>query len=668
MKTIAEAIHYAHEHGILHRDLKPANVLIDANDQPRVTDFGLARRLEGDSALTVTGQVLGSPNYMPPEQATGKRAKVSRHSDVYALGAILYHTLAGRPPFAGEGLAETVHQVLNADPVAPRVLNHSVPADLETVCLKCLEKEPSKRYATAQLLAEDLGQFLNGQPVLARPVGLAGKAWRWWRRNPRLAGAVGLALASLLVALVGVSWQWRRADAERARAEAGELFARRSAYAADMHLAQLALDNNNRQLTLSLLDKHRPVGKAESEKRKAELDLRGWEWRYLWQLCQSDESFTLHRYPSGIKELAVLKEGKMLAVATSGDVALWDLLTRRPLTTLPIKTIGALAFSPADNLLAVGTRNAEGKAAIEIRELATGRAAKTFTLGTGILSLAFSPDGRLLAASTISSNRAGIRLIEWQSGQVLTNITTPPRGGAVLAFSADGRRLAIGLGYGRSQLLDLQTWTPVFLQTELGAGVDALAFSPTTDLVAFGYRWQNGIILLCDSVTGRVVRQLTNHTGTIRTFVFTPDGRRLASADGEGTIRTWNVEDGRVLSCLQSSRDPPRALAILPDGNTLISGGSRGAVRFWDAAGSNRPPAHTQIRVSADLDAFAELEPSGYAAGASTPGRSAALASPLRPTRADLSRSMTTAFLRSGIPIRPGSLRRCPSSAAIIGV
>ena len=153
LRTVAEAIHYAHERGILHRDLKPSNVLIDANDQPRVTDFGLARRLEGDSELTVTGQVLGSPNYMPPEQAVGRRGKVSRRSDVYSIGAMLYHVLTGRPPFVGEGLTDTLEQVLNSEPVSPRLLNPSAPRDLETICLKCLEKDPEKRYVTAQALA-----------------------------------------------------------------------------------------------------------------------------------------------------------------------------------------------------------------------------------------------------------------------------------------------------------------------------------------------------------------------------------------------------------------------------------------------------------------------------------------------------------------------------------
>ena len=194
LKTIAEAIHYAHERGILHRDLKPSNVLIDASNQPRVTDFGLARRLEGDSELTVTGQVLGSPNYMPPEQAMGRRGKVSRRSDVYSLGAMLYHLLTGRPPFVGEGLTDTLEQVLNSEPVSPRLLNPSAPRDLETICLKCLEKEPDKRYATSQALADELGRFLNHEPVRARPVTRAERAWRWCQRKPALAGALAIAV------------------------------------------------------------------------------------------------------------------------------------------------------------------------------------------------------------------------------------------------------------------------------------------------------------------------------------------------------------------------------------------------------------------------------------------------------------------------------------------
>jgi predicted Ser/Thr protein kinase len=222
LQTIAEAVHYAHERGILHRDLKPSNVLIDAQDQPHVVDFGLARQLEGDSELTVTGQVLGSPQYLPPEQAAGQRGRVSRRTDVYALGATLYHLLTGRPPFQAESLAQTLDLVLHAEPVAPRLLNPSAPRDLETICLKCLEKEPVRRYPTAQALAEDLRRFLAGEPIQARPLGPAGKAWRWCRRQPVRASLIAALMAVTLLGAGGVFWQWRQTAAAMRRVERAE--------------------------------------------------------------------------------------------------------------------------------------------------------------------------------------------------------------------------------------------------------------------------------------------------------------------------------------------------------------------------------------------------------------------------------------------------------------
>ncbi len=213
VKTIAEAIHYAHSKGILHRDLKPSNVIIDANDQPRVTDFGLAKKLEGDSELTLTGQVLGTPGFMSPEQAGGKGGMVGPSSDVYSLGALLYFLLTKRAPFVADSLEETLRQIHEAEPVPPRRLDSNVPRDLEIVCVKCLSKEPHKRYATARDLADDLGHFLNDEPITARPVSEVERLARWCRRKPTLAG---LLLALFLVGAMGLSgilWQWRRAQA-----------------------------------------------------------------------------------------------------------------------------------------------------------------------------------------------------------------------------------------------------------------------------------------------------------------------------------------------------------------------------------------------------------------------------------------------------------------------
>ena len=323
VKTIAEAIHYAHERGILHRDLKPSNVLIDASDQPRVTDFGLARRLEGDSELTVTGQVLGSPNYMPPEQAVGRRGKVSRRSDVYSLGAMLYHLLTGRPPFVGEALTDTLEQVLNTEPVSPRLLNPSVPRDLETICLKCLEKEPDKRYATAQALADELGRFLNHEPVHALPVSRAERIWRWCRRKPALATALAVALVLLLVLLTGGPVLTYRVNRAR-KAEAIErLRAQQHLYAADMLLAQAALAENNLGRARQLLDEHTPTNSSQVT------DLRGWEWRYLWRQTRSEEISTIGTHSNTVMAVAVSAEGKAASVSADRVVKLWDLTSRR---------------------------------------------------------------------------------------------------------------------------------------------------------------------------------------------------------------------------------------------------------------------------------------------------------------------------------------------------
>jgi tetratricopeptide (TPR) repeat protein len=231
VRTLARAIQYAHERGVIHRDLKPANVLLTADGTPKVADFGLAKRVgDGDSSQTQAGTILGTPSYMAPEQAEGEIHAVGPLADVYALGSVLYHLLTGRPPFQGAKMLETLQLVRTREPVPVRQLQPSVPRDLETVCLKCLEKPPAKRYASAAALADDLGRFLADEPIRARPVGRAERLWRWGRKNPRTA-ALAAAVAVLLTsvgALAAVTAA--RAGRERAAvAEAG-------------HLARLRLD------------------------------------------------------------------------------------------------------------------------------------------------------------------------------------------------------------------------------------------------------------------------------------------------------------------------------------------------------------------------------------------------------------------------------------------
>ena len=220
VRRIAEAVQHAHDRGIIHRDLKPANVLLDKEEQPRLTDFGLAKRLGGDSELTVSGQVVGTPNYMSPEQAAGKIAELGPPTDIYALGAILYHLLTGRPPFLSGVIADTLMQVINQEPLAPTKLNSSCPRDLNTICLKCLRKEPERRYASARELADDLNRWLNHEPIHARPVSFREKAWLCCKRRPAVAA---MTLAMLLLIVIGAFIGYEIRQQGRAEALLGRL-------------------------------------------------------------------------------------------------------------------------------------------------------------------------------------------------------------------------------------------------------------------------------------------------------------------------------------------------------------------------------------------------------------------------------------------------------------
>ena len=216
--VVAEAVHHAHERGILHRDLKPANILLDERGEPHVTDFGLAKQITTDSQLTQSGAIMGTPLYMSPEQAHGSKVANTTATDVYGLGSILYALLAGRPPFTTGNFAEALDMVRQRVPEAPTRHNHNVPRDLEVICLKCLEKEPKGRYASAAALAEDLTRWLDGMPIAARPAGMTLRIRMWCRRNPLPAALAGLLALAVIAGFAGVAWKWREADRERIKA------------------------------------------------------------------------------------------------------------------------------------------------------------------------------------------------------------------------------------------------------------------------------------------------------------------------------------------------------------------------------------------------------------------------------------------------------------------
>jgi serine/threonine protein kinase/WD40 repeat protein len=555
VQAIAEAIHYAHGRGILHRDLKPSNVLIDEVDQPRVTDFGLAKRfvvppsggLGSEPAeagttndLTLTGQVLGTPNYLPPEQAGGRRQRVSRASDVYALGAMLYFLLTGRPPFVGETLETTLAQVLHQEPVSLRLLNGSVPRDLETICLKCLEKEPSGRYATAQLLADDLGRFLRCEPIVARPVGPVGKLWRWCRRKPVVAGLSVGVVAALIMGFLGVAWQWRQTEQRRRQAERQRQLQRRFAYVANMRAADLALLQNDRGLVASFLKVQRPMpGELD--------DLRGIEWRYLWQQIRTDEARSFP-HPKSVKDALMSPAGEYLVTACNDDkVRVWDLVSGRAIREFEslhfLSDRKCFAFAPDGEWVVLpGPR-----AAIEIRET-SGWSVRN-RLVSSQPPLCLSGDGQLVVADGGDLGGEGQTLVAWDVRE-----------------GSEKRLTTAGVRYGNLAIaLD-------------GARIACSTANPFWDVA--------GDILCWDLHSGRIETIATNEQTLC--LAISPDGTCLASAHISGEICFWNMTNGQPIRRFAAHLGPVYACTFSPGGTLLANGGTDQLIHIWETGTSNR--------------------------------------------------------------------------------
>src|SRR5262245_45035791 len=302
VETLAHAMQHAHEQGIVHRDLKPANVLSGA-EHPKVTDFGLARRLGPDAltALTAAGAVVGTPAYMAPEQAAGEGREVGPAADIYALGAILYEMLTGRPPFRGIGMLETLDQVRTQEPVPPSRLMPGLPRDIETICLKCLNKEPARRYESAAALADDLGRFLRGEPIRARPVGAWERGWKWACRRPAVAGSLTAIGLLLLTGLPLMTVLWRQAVAARADEQKHRERAEQNLGARSIALARAAWMLNDLPLARHALE-------------DCPAALRDAEWHYLNRACYAErERLAGHTFE--LAALAFSPDGQRLLSA-----------------------------------------------------------------------------------------------------------------------------------------------------------------------------------------------------------------------------------------------------------------------------------------------------------------------------------------------------------------
>jgi len=606
VQLITEAVHFAHERNILHRDLKPSNVLIDANDQPRVTDFGLAKRLETGVELTLSGQVLGSPGYMPPEQASGQRGCMGRRSDVYSLGAILYHLLTGRPPFVGPEVGETLRQLLNDEPVAPRLLNPKAPVDLETICLKCLEKEPARRYSTAQALAEELGRYLRDEPILSRPVGQTQKVWRWCHRKPALAGlGAGVILLFLAIA-IGLPLALYQINRARVNALAQRERAELNLYAADINLAERYLKEGRLGQVLDLLDRHTAGGSASPP----------WEWRHLRNQCRSEAEFVLDRLGTPCQLTRISADGRYLAgTERFGKVHLWDLRTRRRIASVGDnwpRGVGCVRLSSDGRFLAYHEQSPgqPAKAVVWDVEARTRYAELGDPNYLVAFPFGFVPGASELIAGRLSAQDGSRNLVLWDfsTGRIKTSLTTGPtqsqpgdmKNKVNLAFTPDGSQSVNGDTDGRIVILNAKTLELVeAFQAHEQVITDAV-LSPDGRVLATAQAYQGSTIQLWDFPTRQPLAILEGHTGEVLDLDFGADGRLLASASADQTVRIWDVVTRKEVRRFLGHKTGTMSVEFSPDGRRLYSADLEGMVCAFSFDGPPRPtgPFRRQLRLS----------------------------------------------------------------------
>ena len=630
--AIARAVHYAHQRGILHRDIKPGNILLDADGEPQLTDFGLAKLLEKGSTITRTIAVMGTPAFMSPEQAAGRTKNLTTAADVYGLGAVLYEVLTGQPPFAGGTTMETVRKVLDEEPTRPSAMNFAVDRDLDTVCLKCLEKNPQRRYGSAEALADDLERWLRHEPIVARPVGTWERGRKWVKRNPATAGLIATAaLALVAITVVSMAMSWRieagRRQLEKQSEEQREQLVRLHVasgtrlvkehdwFAALLYFVEaLRLDDEGRMARVRegrhpSAPANEPSvpqrGRVDAHRFRIAATLRqAPQLVHLWfhdgpvhhaefspsgqwiVTASADGTACVRDAETGQLAAAPLRHGaavekaifspdgtRVATLSQDNSARVWEVATGIPVTD-PMVVSGENRFI---RFSADGARLVlPGGTAAQIWDAATGQ-----SIGLPLprkrtpSSAIFSPDGRSVAVAGLDQ----VQLFDAETGRTNSPPFTMRLGAHNVCFSRDGQRLAIAGGLWQAQVWDVTSATPITPILQHHDEVDECRFSPDERwIVTASY---DNTARVWDANTGEPVSPPLRHQGRVRTARFSPDGRWVATASFDGTARVWDAGTGQLVMPVIRHAKAVLAAEFSPSGRHLLTASWDGTVRMW---------------------------------------------------------------------------------------
>lgn len=546
MAKVARAIHFAHQHGILHRDLKPDNILLDAQGEPHITDFGLAKRVDAGENLTVTGEIIGTPNYMSPEQAEGKGFKLTTAVDVYGLGAVLYQLLTGNPPFRADSPLETLRLVIEREPQRPSTLNRHIDRDLETICLKCMEKDPQRRYGSAEAVAEDIERWLRKEPIQARPSSVFYRARKWAYRRPAVA-ALAISMIGGICTLIGVILenehklqkerdnamdQRELANQERVKAEALSEQSRQRLVRLNIGDGLRLIDEGDASAALlSFVD---ALKLDEGHKENEEIQ----RTRIASALRQAPRLIQFWTEDQPIVASAASANGKFLVTFTSKRARLWNVTTG--------EDIG-----------------------------------RTVSLPRAVRGAAVSPDGQQLVL--LNDDRTAL-LWNWHTDRHDPVKLTQDFPVSRAIFSTDGSLIAVAGGQNQNgvvRIWNAKTGEPVTDSLRVANFVEAVAFSPDGSMFATASRDRTAIVW--DTQKGTAIGKPFRHGGAVRHVSFSPNGQRLVTASEDRTARIWDIKTGEAVTPPMQHNDIVTYAEFSPEGQRIITANKDNTGRVWDA-------------------------------------------------------------------------------------